>query len=75
MMPKVLVVEDEPAIRELLKVNLSTRDTMSAPYPTPKRRNAELNEALPDLLLLDWMLPGQIRSRSCERVARRGAHA
>ncbi len=58
-MPTVLVVEDEPAIRELLKVNL-----LDAGYEVKEAADAEtahalLKQALPDLLLLDWMLPGQ----------------
>ena len=57
-MPSVLVVEDEPAIRELLTVNL-----VDAGYEVVAAEDAEsarrrIDEALPDLLLLDWMLPG-----------------
>jgi two-component system phosphate regulon response regulator PhoB len=59
MIPTILVVEDEPAIRELLKVNLA-----DAGYRVDEVEDAEaaelaLKTALPDLLLLDWMLPGQ----------------
>lgn len=59
MMPNILVVEDEPAILELLKVNL-----VDAGYEVREACDAEtasalLKEALPDLVLLDWMLPGQ----------------
>jgi two-component system phosphate regulon response regulator PhoB len=55
----ILVVEDEPAIRELLRINL-----VDAGYRVKEAADAEaaqgvVNEALPDLLLLDWMLPGQ----------------
>ncbi|MFO1311318.1 MAG: phosphate regulon transcriptional regulator PhoB [Burkholderiales bacterium] len=58
-MPTVLVVEDEPAILELLKVNL-----VDAGYEVREAGDAEtasalLKESLPDLVLLDWMLPGQ----------------
>ena len=58
-MPNILVVEDEPAILELLKVNL-----VDAGYEVREAGDAEtakalLKEALPDLVLLDWMLPGQ----------------
>jgi two-component system phosphate regulon response regulator PhoB len=57
--PTILVVEDEPAIRELLKVNLA-----DAGYDVQEANDAEsaqtaLRERLPDLLLLDWMLPAQ----------------
>lgn len=59
MNPIILVVEDEPAILELLKVNL-----VDAGYDVREALDAEsarriLNERLPDLVLLDWMLPGQ----------------
>jgi len=59
MTSTILVVEDEPAIRELLRINL-----MDAGYRVKEAADAEaaqglVNEALPDLLLLDWMLPGQ----------------
>ena len=58
-MPSILVVEDEPAILELLKVNLA-----DAGYDVTSAEDAEtaqesLKQRLPDLVLLDWMLPGQ----------------
>ena len=58
-MPSVLVVEDEPAILELLKVNLADAgyEVIAAEDAESARRR--IDEALPDLLLLDWMLPGQ----------------
>jgi two-component system, OmpR family, phosphate regulon response regulator PhoB len=57
--PSILVVEDEPAILELIKVNL-----VDAGYDVKSAENAEtahevLKRELPDLVLLDWMLPGQ----------------
>ena len=59
-MPTILVVEDEPAILELLKVNLADAGYDGHRRPrTPRRRSAMLNAELPDLVLLDWMLPGQ----------------
>ena len=59
MTPSVLVVEDEPAIQELLRVNL-----VDAGYEVRAAVDAEsaqraLKDALPTLLLLDWMLPGK----------------
>jgi two-component system phosphate regulon response regulator PhoB len=55
----VLVVEDEPAILELIAINLD-----HAGFATMRAQNAEeaskvLAEVLPDVVLLDWMLPGQ----------------
>jgi two-component system phosphate regulon response regulator PhoB len=58
-MPAVLVVEDEPAIAELIAVNLrhnGFRPTWAMDSESAQR---ELDAALPDLILLDWMLPGE----------------
>lgn len=58
-MPAVLVVEDEAAIAELIAVNLrhnGFRPTWAMDSVSAQR---ELDAALPDLILLDWMLPGE----------------
>ena len=54
----VLVVEDEPAIQELIAVNLE-----HAGHRVTRAKDAEaalrlVRSMLPDLLLIDWMLPG-----------------
>ncbi|HMA31191.1 MAG TPA: phosphate regulon transcriptional regulator PhoB [Casimicrobiaceae bacterium] len=59
MMPTILVVEDEPAIVELLKVNLADAGYGVKTAADAEAAQAVLKEALPDLVLLDWMLPGQ----------------
>jgi len=59
MMSNILVVEDEPAIRELLKINLVDAGYEVREAADAESANALLKEALPDLVLLDWMLPGQ----------------
>jgi two-component system, OmpR family, phosphate regulon response regulator PhoB len=58
MAATILVVEDEPAIQELIAYNLK-----QAGHQTLLADNAEqalnlVSNALPDLVLLDWMLPG-----------------
>ena len=58
-MPSVLVVEDEPAILELLKVNLEDAGYEVREACDAETAGALIKEALPDLVLLDWMLPGQ----------------
>lgn len=57
-LPQVLIVEDEPAIAELIAVNL--RHNGFAPIWAEDGVSAqrELDTALPDVILLDWMLPG-----------------
>ena len=58
-MPSILVVEDEPAILELLKVNLADAGYSVKGAEDAETARARLKDELPDLLLLDWMLPGQ----------------
>jgi two-component system phosphate regulon response regulator PhoB len=57
--PRVLIVEDEPSIAELIAVNLrhnGFRPVWAEDGPAAQR---ELDAVLPDVILLDWMLPGQ----------------
>jgi two-component system phosphate regulon response regulator PhoB len=57
--PRILIVEDEPAIAELIAVNLRHGgfDPVVAEDSVSAQR--ELDAVLPDAILLDWMLPGQ----------------
>ncbi|MES2512356.1 MAG: phosphate regulon transcriptional regulator PhoB [Pseudomonadota bacterium] len=57
--PRILIVEDEPAIAELIAVNLRHGgfDPVVAQDSVAAQR--ELDAVLPDAILLDWMLPGQ----------------
>ncbi|MDR0479870.1 MAG: phosphate regulon transcriptional regulator PhoB [Burkholderiaceae bacterium] len=57
--PRILVVEDEAAIAELIAVNL--RHAGYAPALAADSRAAQraVDEQLPDAILLDWMLPGE----------------
>jgi two-component system phosphate regulon response regulator PhoB len=57
--PKILVVEDEPAIVELVKVHLVDAGYEVRAAPDAETAQQALKEMLPDLVLLDWMLPGQ----------------
>lgn len=58
MSATILVVEDEPGIQEVLKFNLGQHghDVMVA--PDAEEAMGMLRASLPDLILLDWMLPG-----------------
>ena len=58
-MPTILVVEDEPAILELIRVNLQDAGYDVQGAPDAETARTLLRESLPDLVLLDWMLPGQ----------------
>jgi two-component system phosphate regulon response regulator PhoB len=59
MTHRILIVEDEPSIAELIAVNLS-----HAGYEVEKAMQTDLamnamRESLPSLIVLDWMLPGK----------------
>ena len=58
-MSRVLVVEDEAAIAELVALNLRHSGYEVALAATADEAQAEIDRILPDLVLLDWMLPGQ----------------
>jgi two-component system phosphate regulon response regulator PhoB len=56
--PRVLIVEDEPAIAELIAVNLRHHGFETALAEDADSAQRELDAVLPDVVLLDWMLPG-----------------
>jgi len=55
----VLVVEDEPQIQELLAVNLEHSGHKVLRAASAEEAEAAIRKALPDVLVLDWMLPGE----------------
>jgi two-component system phosphate regulon response regulator PhoB len=59
MTPTILVVEDEPAIQELLAVNLKHNGFLVVRAGSAEDAEAVIRATLPDLLILDWMLPGK----------------
>lgn len=59
MPANILVVEDEPAIQELLALNLEHAGHHVLRAKDAEQANELVRHALPDLILLDWMLPGQ----------------
>ena len=54
----ILVVEDEPAIQELIAVNLEHAGHQVLRAASVPEAEALVREVLPDLVLLDWMLSG-----------------
>jgi two-component system phosphate regulon response regulator PhoB len=64
----ILIVEDEESILELIAINLH-----QAGFNPIRSLNAEyaeniISEALPDLIILDWMLPGMSGVEFAKRV-------
>lgn len=58
-LPGVLIVEDEPAIAELISVNLRHNGFRPVWAMDSTTAQVELDAVLPDVILLDWMLPGE----------------
>jgi two-component system, OmpR family, phosphate regulon response regulator PhoB len=58
-MSTVLVIEDESAIAELIAINLRHAGFEVTLAMTADQAQAAVDAVLPDLVLLDWMLPGQ----------------
>lgn len=58
MPASVLIVEDEPAIAELLAVSIKHAGYHPLQARDVEGANLLVSEVLPDLVVLDWMLPG-----------------
>ncbi|MDR1074949.1 MAG: phosphate regulon transcriptional regulator PhoB [Xanthomonadaceae bacterium] len=58
MSARILIVEDEPAIAELIAVNLRHAGFDHVVAGDAETAQLEIDRQLPDLVLLDWMLPG-----------------
>ncbi|MBB4304919.1 two-component system phosphate regulon response regulator PhoB [Rhodobium orientis] len=70
-MPKVLIVEDEEALNLLLRYNLESEGYSVETCARGDEAEIRLREAQPDLLLLDWMLPGISGIELCRRLRNR----
>jgi two-component system phosphate regulon response regulator PhoB len=58
MLATILVVEDEPAIQELISLNLEQAGYLPLRAADAEQAIDIVRDELPDLVLLDWMLPG-----------------
>lgn len=71
-MPYVLIVEDEEAISLLLRYNLEAEGYRVGVCARGDEAEMMISEDQPDLLLLDWMLPGLSGIEICRRLRNRG---
>ena len=58
MQKRILIVDDEPAIREMVAFALRKGDYEPAHAGDAREAQAAIADNVPDLILLDWMLPG-----------------
>ncbi|MBR2657473.1 phosphate regulon transcriptional regulator PhoB [Yoonia sp.] len=73
LQPSVLVVEDEPAQREVLAYNLESEGFRVIKAADGNEALLLVKEEQPDLILLDWMLPGTSGIEICRQIKSRPA--
>jgi two-component system, OmpR family, phosphate regulon response regulator PhoB len=69
--PLVLLVEDEPAQREVLSYNLEAEGFRVVQAEDGEEAMAFVREELPDLIVLDWMMPNLSGLEVCRRLKSR----
>jgi len=70
-LPRVLVVEDEPSQREVLAYNLEAEGFAVSRAETGDEALLLVEEDAPDIIILDWMLPGVSGIEVCRRLKMR----
>jgi two-component system phosphate regulon response regulator PhoB len=66
-MATILIVEDETDLSELMRYNLQAEGFRVVSAETGDEAVERIREAVPDLILLDWMLPGVSGIELCRR--------
>jgi two-component system phosphate regulon response regulator PhoB len=69
--PRILVVEDEAALSMLLSYNLEAEGFIVDRVERGDEAEIRLSETVPDLVILDWMLPGVSGLEICRRMRAR----
>lgn len=69
--PFILVIEDEDALATLLQYNLEKEGYAVAVAPDGEEGLTQVDERLPDLVVLDWMLPKVSGIEVCRRLRSR----
>src|SRR5215471_13781727 len=71
MKANILIVEDEEALTLLLRYNLEAEGYAVETVPRGDEADLLLKERSPDLVILDWMLPGLSGIELCRRLRAR----
>ncbi len=69
--PRILIVEDEEPLVLLLRYNLEAEGYSVDSVSRGDEAEISLRESVPDLLVLDWMLPGLSGIELCRRLRQR----
>jgi len=67
MAASILIVEDEADLRELMRYNLEAEGFRVATAESGDEAVERIRDGVPDLILLDWMLPGLSGIELCRR--------
>lgn len=73
MTPRIMIVEDEQPLSLMLRYNLEAEGYAVVTVERGDDADMRLRETVPDLLLLDWMLPGVSGIELCRRLRTRDA--
>ena len=73
MTPRVMIVEDEEPLSLMLRYNLEAEGYSVDTVERGDEAETRLRENIPDLVLLDWMLPGLSGIELCRRLRSREA--
>ncbi len=71
LQPTVLLVEDEPAQREVLTYNLQAEGFRTLTAPDGEAALLTIAETPPDVIVLDWMMPHLSGIELCRRLKQR----
>jgi two-component system phosphate regulon response regulator PhoB len=71
MTASILIVEDEETIHQLLEYNLKAEGFRTRVVETGEEVHAAISDEMPDLVLLDWMLPGLSGIEVCRLIRAR----
>lgn len=71
MSPRILIVEDEEPLTILLRYNFEAEGYETESVARGDDADTRLKETIPDLLVLDWMLPGVSGIELCRRLRAR----
>lgn len=71
MSASILIVEDEAAIHQLLDYNLKAEGYRTRIVETGEEVHGAIHDEMPDLIVLDWMLPGLSGIEVCKLIRAR----
>ena len=72
MQKRILIVDDEPAIRDMVAFALRKAEYEPLHAADAREASAAIVEQVPDLILLDWMLPGMSGLELARRLRKEG---